>query len=130
MIHQTQSNDTVGNWEYNSIKRVEGDDIYLSSPLTQEYTSGNFNVKYASEVTQMVVVPYAVDGTINGKISTIPWDGTTGGIIALRTTKKLTVSSKVDGSCKGFRGGLKSWAYKAKNCHKTAGWQGESWRRH
>jgi len=135
MIHQTQNTagGTVGFWEYNAIKSVKGTKITLQDPLTRQYKSGVFEKQKKSQVAQMVVVPYAEKASLGGKVTTLPWDGYTGGIIAMRAVELLNIDAAVDASFTGYRGGVKNWDLKkitGKNnvdCHHTAGDQGEAW---
>ena len=75
-------------------------------------------------------MPYAKKASLGGKITTLPWDGFTGGIIALRTVEQLNVNAVIDATGKGYRGGVKNWDLRKLNkdyiCHASAGDQGES----
>ncbi|WP_126546844.1 hypothetical protein [Hymenobacter amundsenii] len=75
--------------------------LTLSSALTNSYT--------VAGKAQAVLMPVYKGLTINapGSIVAAPWNGTTGGVVALIVTGDLTVSAgaKIDVSGQGFRGG-------------------------
>ncbi|MBC8124947.1 MAG: hypothetical protein H7X70_04365 [Candidatus Kapabacteria bacterium] len=57
---------------------------------------------------QLVSVPRYVDANITGTITTRPWNGSIGGVVVLRVDGNLRLSSNIDVSGMGFRGGTSS----------------------
>jgi hypothetical protein len=90
LVVQMQDALTAGTWEPNSIVSINGNVITLGVPLTNSYTSGK-----GAQATQVVkVARYKSDVTINsGSVVTAqPWNGSTGGIVALRVEGNLRVA--------------------------------------
>ncbi|MCS7018399.1 MAG: T9SS type A sorting domain-containing protein [Cytophagales bacterium] len=57
---------------------------------------------------QIVRVPSFTDVTVVAPLTAPPWNGTTGGVLALWVSGTLTLNSDIDVSCMGFRGGAVS----------------------
>ncbi|HKR03369.1 MAG TPA: hypothetical protein VJY62_01930, partial [Bacteroidia bacterium] len=87
-----------GNFEYAKIFSVAGTTIQTIAPLVNNYD--------ILGVVQLVRVPQYASPTITGTISCPPWNGITGGIIALDATGTITMNADIDASKKGFRGGF------------------------
>jgi RHS repeat-associated protein len=96
MVHQTRGG---GHYEFRRITAVNGPVVSLDAPLAKAYVAG----------AQAVRVPNFTDVTVpNGaKLSTAPWNGQYGGILALRVKGTLQVQAggRLDVSGLGFRGG-------------------------
>ncbi|MDC0712099.1 Ig-like domain-containing protein [Stigmatella sp. ncwal1] len=69
--------------------------------------SGLRNSYPAGVGTQVVRVPQLASLTVNAGASVVarPWDGTTGGVVALQVQNALTVNGNLSASEAGFRGG-------------------------
>jgi hypothetical protein len=101
LLHQSQGKG-AGTWEMAVIASVDGaTQMTLAAPLQQTYSDSG------GDVAQAVLVPRYTDVTVAvGATLTAPaWNGSTGGILALRATGKVTIQGKVDMSGRGFRGG-------------------------
>jgi hypothetical protein len=67
---------------------------------------GNYYAYHGQHRFQVIRVPAYLNTSLNGNISAAPWDGYTGGIVALETVDVMNLASysiNVDGL--GFRGG-------------------------
>jgi len=87
----------TGEYEMNRIANIVGNQIQLlfrSSPW--------FNV--AGKV-QLIRVPEYVDATVTSTLTCQPWNGNTGGVLAIDVSGTLILESDMDVSGKGFRGG-------------------------
>lgn len=89
---------SCGLYEMNAIGTVTGNTINLQFSLVNTYNT-------AARV-QLVRVPVYQDAEITGEITPQPWDGQTGGIIALEVEGTLTLSADINADGAGFRGGL------------------------
>jgi gliding motility-associated-like protein len=89
----------AGNYELNTIQSVSGNIITLNYALTRTYDMTNGNV-------QVVKVPHFPSYTVNTRHSCRPWDGSKGGIFAIRVDNVLTLNNNIDVSGKGLRAGI------------------------
>lgn len=88
----------MGNYDVATITSISGSDIGLSA-ITRTYSPG-------SEAVQLVrLVHDPATTTIVGDITAAPWDGTTGGVIAL-SGGALELDGDVDASGAGFTSDL------------------------
>lgn len=88
---------TAGNFEYAVVAKTNADTIFLSHALLYHYTSkGN---------TQVIKVPQYDSPGITGKLTCPPWNGNTGGVLALDVSGTLQMEDNINASGKGFRGG-------------------------
>jgi uncharacterized repeat protein (TIGR01451 family) len=87
-----QSGSNMGKYELKKVTAVSGTNITLNG-ITNTYTT--------SEKVQLVRVPYCPTATVTGAVTAKVWDGTTGGIVALKGNT-LTLSAKIDASATGF----------------------------
>jgi gliding motility-associated-like protein len=92
------ANNNAGNYEYNVVSAVSGNRISLRYKLQRAYDIPNGKV-------QFVRVPSFANYTINKQHTCPPWNGTKGGVFALRVAGTLTLNKPIDVSGKGFRGG-------------------------
>ncbi len=87
---------SAGNHEFNRIKSINGNQITLQYKLERPYD-------LAGKV-QLIRVPeferYSADG-----LTCQPWNGSTGGVLAIEVKDTLTLLTPIDVSQKGFRGG-------------------------
>ncbi len=89
----------VGSYEFGTVCDVAGQTITLEYvPLSAFSTA-------AGQVIQVIKVPRAINAEITGTITPQPWNGTTGGVVALEVLDTLRLSATVDVSGQGFRGG-------------------------
>lgn len=87
-----------GNYEYATIHNISGTTIELLSPLLRSY-----DVKGA---VQLVKVPQYVNANVTATLSCTPWNGSTGGVLAIDCSGTLSLAAGIDVSGKGFRGGI------------------------
>ena len=86
--------------------------IKLAVPLKHTYVSGKPNAVHNSQVSQVIRVPYYIElaadnfGGGDGGVSAVPWDGETGGVVAIKTVNKMVAGGMISASCAGYRGGL------------------------
>jgi subtilisin-like proprotein convertase family protein len=91
---------SAGRFEYVDIVTASGGAITITSPLTVTFnTSGS---------VQIVSVPVFNGTTVAGTIVPLPWDGNTGGVVALDDIGTLTMAGDIDATGLGFRGGAQA----------------------
>ncbi len=88
----------AGNYEFNYVKSVMGNQIELLNVLTRAYDLPNGKV-------QLVRVPYYDNYNSFAKMTCLAWDGSKGGILAFNVGGTLTLNHPLDVSGKGFSGG-------------------------
>ncbi|XP_062517402.1 uncharacterized PE-PGRS family protein PE_PGRS36-like [Corticium candelabrum] len=119
MVIQMQGQN-AGQYEFTRVQKVTRSIIYLIHPLVHTYSSSS-NAR-----AQIVRVPNYSKFTItgNGKLTALNWNGTSGGIIAIRArTFTIDLGGTIDTNGKGFRGGPEK-----KCCYYWIGVTGESWK--
>lgn len=95
----------AGSFELARVCAVTGAEIVMESKLTQTYydsTASKFRI-------QLVKVASYTDARITGTLTADPWNGKTGGIIALSVIDSLYIDGTIDASEIGFRGGEQIW---------------------
>lgn len=93
----------AGSFELSRVCAVTGSEIVMEQKLTQTYydsTTAKFRI-------QLVKVASYTDARITGTLTANPWNGKTGGIIALSVNDTLYIDGTIDASEIGFRGGEK-----------------------
>jgi hypothetical protein len=74
--------------------------------LTYAYNHNAANSSTQKQSFQVVKVPQYVDATISGTVTASPWNGTSGGIVAIDVAGRLTFAGgTILASDMGFRGG-------------------------
>jgi len=74
--------------------------------LINTYTNANATATQGQRRFQVVRVPQYYDATVTGAVTATPWNGTTGGIVALDVANTLTFSGgSINVNAQGFRGG-------------------------
>jgi len=99
---------SVGNWELLDVKTVDGATVTFKTAKTRTYGTGGGDSGIGTGATDqkvaLVRVPHFGNLAIGGgvKVTTAPWNGTLGGVLALRAAKL-----KIDGtlSVLGYRSG-------------------------
>src|SRR5690606_39024406 len=91
----------AGNYEYNIIKTKKGNVLGLKYQVKRTYQWDRGRV-------QIVRVPSYKNLTVNNTLTCAPWDGKTGGVLAIIVNDTLTLNNDIDVSGKGFRGGFTS----------------------
>ncbi|MCU0415736.1 MAG: T9SS type A sorting domain-containing protein [Cytophagaceae bacterium] len=92
----TSIND-AGNYELQRILAITGNDIYFVHALLKTYT--------ISGSVQLVRVPEYTNVSVNGTLTGSNWNGTTGGIVAIRASGTITLNAPIAADGIGFRGG-------------------------
>lgn len=88
----------VGRFEYGRVELVGGGTLQLTAPL--QYS-------YAANVSQVVNVPEYTDVQVlsGASLKAVPWNGSSGGILALLATGTVTNDGLISADGAGFRGG-------------------------
>ena len=111
--------DTSNTVSYGSVTALNGaglyEIVYVTSISGNVITinnssclSGMRNSYSVAGRTQVVRVPQFINSTVNSGASIVPesWNGATGGVAALRVYGTLLIDGSIDGSGRGFRGGI------------------------
>jgi len=115
-------NGSAGQYEIKRINNKMGSNIYLTTPLVNNYVSNTFNQANA-KVTQVITIPrytnLAIQPNIN--LNSKSWDGYSGGVIIFKVNNTLTINSnsKINAIGTGFNSGIING--------NTLGGQGESY---
>lgn len=89
---------SAGLYERAHIRAVNGNQIELENLLLNQYNlDGN---------VQVISLPSFSNAIVTDTLRAQPWDGTTGGVLALEVTDLLALNAPIDVSGSGFRGGL------------------------
>lgn len=89
----------AGNYEFQTICSIEGNEIFFSYELVKDYE--------LSGAVQLVRVPVYEDATISGgNVTALPWDGEIGGIVVFEVAGTLDFGTQnINVEEQGFRGG-------------------------
>lgn len=88
----------AGNYEYNYISQKNGNELELRNVLLRPYN-------FTTGAVQLVRVPYYQSVTVTSTLTAQPWNGATGGILALNVRDSLVMLAPMDVSGQGFSGG-------------------------
>src|ERR1035437_1655864 len=75
----------AGNYEFNIIKSISGNIIYLKNAL--------LNVYDPSGLVQLIRVPYYNNVTVSGTLTALPWNGNTGGVLVFNAAGTVTLNA-------------------------------------
>jgi len=91
----------AGNYEFNNICSISGNDIVLQYTLLRTYSAG------ADDKLQVIRVPQYTNPTVTSKLTCQPWNNTTGtgGVLVLEATGTLTLNDTITVKAMGFKGG-------------------------
>ena len=91
-------NNNTGNYEFNLIQSINGNDIVLENTLSYNYSS--------SGKQQIIKVPnYDTVRIDNGAILTChSWDGFTGGVLSFKAKSQIINDGQITVENKGYRG--------------------------
>jgi len=95
------SQGSCGNFELATIQWIQGSSLYLTSRLTRSYE--------IEGLVQAVPVLSARRVNVNGDVTAAPWDGRSGGIVAIEATDSIVLSRPIRVSGTGFAGGATSF---------------------
>lgn len=87
-----------GNYEYNVIKAINGNNISLVYNIVRNYDIPLGKV-------QLVSVPSYQNYTVAQPHTCMAWNGVKGGVFAISVTNTLTLNNTIDVTGKGFKGG-------------------------
>lgn len=88
----------AGLYEFARVQSITGNNVRLQNALVNSYNiTGN---------VQLVYVPEVTNATATGMLSALPWDGSIGGVLAIKVTDTLILEADVEVSAQGFRGGV------------------------
>lgn len=90
----------AGFFEKNEVAAKAGNEVFLKYSLLNSYE--------ASGSLQLVTFPAYAEATVSDTLRAAPWNGETGGVLALEVENTLTLNAPMDVSGAGFRGGAKS----------------------
>jgi len=89
----------AGNYEFNEIHSITGNRLFFRSQLANNYT-------VAGRVQVVRVPEYRAGATVTGGFVTAqPWNGASGGVVAMIVRGTLTLADSISASNQGFRGG-------------------------
>lgn len=87
----------TGKYEFLTIADIDANLIFFEEAMVNAYDGPSI---------QLVLVPQYTDVTVGGGVLTAqPWDGVTGGVLAIEVSGTLTLNDNIDASGLGFRGG-------------------------
>ncbi len=98
---QIQNLNAAGRYERVLIDSVAATAIFLKNRLL-------YNYSVAGRV-QVVTIPQYTDAIVTDTVRAQPWNGTIGGILALKVTGTLTLNAPLWADGAGFRGGTPSF---------------------
>lgn len=88
----------VGIYETNAVANINGNSIFLTYNILNEYDVENGNL-------QLVSMPVYESAEVDNILTTTPWDGSKGGVIAIKVENELILNADIDATGMGFRGG-------------------------
>ncbi len=86
----------AGRYEYNRISSILGNEISLEFAMINEYSGNN---------TQVIGFQLYENASVDNTLTAAPWDGLTGGVLAIEVSGTLTLNADIDVTGRGFRGG-------------------------
>ncbi|MBI1343187.1 MAG: T9SS type A sorting domain-containing protein [Terrimonas sp.] len=96
------SYNNTGNYELKTVYNVSGNTIYFCEGLTNSYSQGGRNRTQVVRIPRLSSLLIGSGVTITG----MPWNGSTGGIVALEMSANATVTGNISANDIGFRGGV------------------------
>ncbi|MCB0839778.1 MAG: hypothetical protein KDD99_24070, partial [Bacteroidetes bacterium] len=91
----------AGIYEMATVCDVIGNDVSFQYGIHNTYNPN----AVSSPRIQLVKVYSGTNETVSGTVTATPWNGATGGIVAIELTGTLTMNADIDVSEQGFRGG-------------------------
>ena len=89
----------AGSFEFTNVVQLDSTTVAFSPPLRNTYDF--------SAVVQLITVPEYHDATVIDSLRPAPWDGLTGGVLAL-IADTLRLDADINAQASGFRGGDRS----------------------
>ena len=91
---------SVGNYEYARVSAVMGSTLTLTKALTNTY------VQATQKTFQVIRIPQYISATLAGIVTASPWNGSSGGVVAIDVYHNLDFNSQsINVTGQGFRGG-------------------------
>lgn len=87
----------AGNYEFQRINSISGNDIYFNNTILNTYT--------ISGLVQLVRIPEYTNVSVTGTLTGNAWNGVTGGIVAIKASGTVTLNASITANAIGFRGG-------------------------
>lgn len=87
----------AGYYEFATVERIDDREVTFRTKLLRTYTP--------AALVQLVRVPRYTNVVISGTLSCEPWNGSTGGVLALEVSGQVRFAGNIDVSMRGFRGG-------------------------
>jgi len=97
---------SAGNYEFSTIKSINGSNVSLVAPLTKSYN--------VSGSVQMISVPEYGTAVITSTLTCQPWNGFIGGVLVFEADTVI-LNANIDVSQKGFLGG--NYVNSSYNCN-------------
>lgn len=94
---QIQNYGDAGNFEFTNIAAINGSSITFVQNLCKTFT--------VSGLVQLIKVPVYNQAIVTGTITSQPWNGTVGGVVAIEATASITLNANIDVQGQGFLGG-------------------------
>lgn len=92
---------SCGLYEFATVSAISVSDVLFQNQLMNTYeANGNY--------LQLIRVPQYTNVTVTGPLTAQPWDGYTGGVLALEVSGTLTLNAPISLNGKGFRGSYSS----------------------
>jgi uncharacterized repeat protein (TIGR01451 family) len=83
-----------------------GGTVFLSAPLTRGYFNRANTTTLGKQSWQVIRVPQYANATVTAGLTVQPWNGSSGGVLALEATGTLDLNGQtINGTGRGFRGG-------------------------
>ncbi len=120
---QIQNYGNAGNFEFTNIAAINGTTITFVQNLCKTFT--------VSGLVQLIRVPVYNQATVVGTLTSQPWNGTVGGVVAIEATAGIALNANIDVQGQGFVGGTWTNGFFAcgdpnfANSGNTAGKKGE-----
>ena len=73
--------------------------------LLNSYASGTASATQGQQTFQVIRVPQFTTASLSSSLTAMPWNGATGGVLALDVSSQLTLNGTVSTDGLGFRGG-------------------------
>lgn len=108
----------AGLYEKVAIQSMDGNEVRLANKLLHDYDPDG--------AVQLVSMPVFDRVVVTGTLRASPWNGNTGGVIALEVRDTLRLEADIDASGSGFRGGLAN-GQAASNCNFAQNIRGYAW---
>ncbi|MFN4257061.1 MAG: PKD domain-containing protein [Saprospiraceae bacterium] len=99
----------AGRYERALVDSVAANAVFVRQRLVNQYDASGGAV-------QIVTFPVLANATLVAPVRAKPWDGTTGGIVALEVTGTLTMNAPIVADTCGFRGGA-NFVASDNNCY-------------